>query len=165
MNLHKFIIIISYCLLLESCDKFAAGSYPYVECYELNIRESIVIKAIQRVKQKHPIYVPPSKAYTPDGRDNPDTYWYSVYFYYPEENQIVYTWTRPKKETDLDDIYYTKTTIGLIGISDVAVKDNFLLINKDFSNDENEIQKRKFETLILNKIKSELLLMKAEGVY
>ncbi|MBC7411058.1 MAG: hypothetical protein H7331_01210 [Bacteroidia bacterium] len=67
MKPHFLIAIVL--LVCVSCNKFAAGSYPYAEYYELNTRESIVIKAIERVKEKHPELCPPSEAYTFDGRD------------------------------------------------------------------------------------------------
>src|SRR4051812_1424765 len=79
---------------------FSPGSYPNAERYELNYPEENVIRAINKFKKEHPEYTVP-KVDNPkmgafeveDGKSDSLDHWYSVYFYYKNENLILQTWT------------------------------------------------------------------------
>ena len=147
MNNWKFYSIVFFVLLgITSCDYFVAGSYPYVEDYEMPMSEDITIKAIKNFKKNNPQYVVPDSLNIIDGRDHNDgnDYWYHVYFYYPEEKQVLNTWTRPLTKKS--------TTFGFVGIIYDLKTWHFMRINKDFDSDEDDAQKKKFEERIVKKI-------------
>ncbi|MBN8786842.1 MAG: hypothetical protein J0I84_07120 [Terrimonas sp.] len=133
----------------------APGSYPYAETYELSYSEEEVKTAINKFKQEHPEYIVPKVTINnqgswdlPDGQSKEPTHWYGVYFYYRNENKIIFTWTRPAGKN--------KTTFAFVSINDGLNLGNWKRINKDFSRSENKEEKKKFEERILNKIKEKL---------
>ncbi len=71
-------------------------------------------------------------------------HWYKFYFYYTEENQIIYTWTRSFEKG--------KTKFAFVSVNDGLKLVNWRDINHDFNRSENKEQKRKFEERILKKI-------------
>jgi len=132
-----------------------SGSYPYAETYELNYSEEEVKTAINKFKQEHSEYIVPKV--TIDGKAACDlideqskepNHWYIVYFYYPQENQIILTWTRPTEKG--------KTTFAFVSINEGLTLGNWKEINKDFSSLENKDMKKKFEERILDKVKGNL---------
>lgn len=143
-----FILVIF--LLLFFGNKFAPGSYPYREEYELNVPESTLIRAIQDFKKANSQYIVPEEVQLTDGRNSESgqDFWYHIYFYYPKENQIIYTWLRPAEKG--------KTTFALISINQGRRLGKWKDINKDFNWSENRSEKKKFEERILNKIKKKL---------
>lgn len=90
-----FLIFLS---LIPSCN-FAPGSYPNAEVYEFNLNEDELINTIKQVKQENPeidltieVRIPNGgTAHLPDERKD---HWYTFYFYYPDKNEIIKTWTR-----------------------------------------------------------------------
>ena len=86
-----------------------------------------------------------------EGRKD-STYWYYVYFYYPQENQIVLTWTRPEGKS--------KTTFAFVGLNGGLDVGHWKRVNQDFGlllfSSENRRVKKQFEERILNKIKANL---------
>lgn len=80
------------------------GSYERAEVYEFEIPEENLIKIIKEFKSdnseldlssedklssgKFPILR--------DGKEDSSNHWYKFYFYYPDKNQIIFTWTRAK---------------------------------------------------------------------
>lgn len=125
---------------------FAPGSYPYAELYEIPVDEATLIEAINKFKNKNPQYCVPDQVKLKDGRKDKNAYWYRIDFYYPEENQIIFTWTRPANKGT--------TTFAFVSINDGTVLGNWKDINKDFSRSENRNNKKKFEDRILNPIKT-----------
>jgi hypothetical protein len=139
---------------LTACN-FAPGSYPYAETYELNYSEDEVKTAINKFKQENSEYIVPKV--TIDGKKTWDlideqskepNYWYCIYFYYKNENKIIYAWTRPAEKG--------KTTFAFVSINNGLVLGNWKDINKDFNRSENKEEKKKFEERILNKLKEKL---------
>lgn len=130
-------------LFLASCN-LAPGSYPYAEVYELGASEEKLIEATNKFKTGHPDFMVPEYIGLVDGRspDNTD-HWYHVWFFYKEENKIVYTWIRGNK-------------FALISINEGSELGNWKNINKDFTRSGNNQEKRKFEERILNRIKESL---------
>lgn len=133
----------------------APGSYPYAEKYKLEYAERDVKVAVSKFKQEHPEYSVPKV--TIDGKDSFDltdeqtkdpAYWYKIYFYYPEENEIIFTWLRSSEKDE--------TTFAFVSVNEGLKLGNWKEINKDFSRSENNERKNKFEERILNKIKEKL---------
>lgn len=129
---------------------FAPSSYPYAEEYEIDAKETEVIRAVENFKMGNPEYIIPIQVGLIDGRKNENgkQHWYHIYLFYKDENKIIYCWTRPSGKD--------KTTLAFVSINDGLVLGNWKDINKDFSYFENREEKNKFETLILNRIKEEL---------
>lgn len=131
----------------KSCN-FAPGSYPHVELYAFQVSEAILIKAVDKFKSENPNYCVPEQLRFHDGRKNEGNQWYHVWFYYPQENQIIKCWIRTSQHGNAE--------IGFIGIGNGPTLNNYKEINKDFSKHENRVQKEKFERLILNQIKKQI---------
>jgi hypothetical protein len=139
----------------KGAELFSPGSYPNAEEYELDYSEEEVKNAITKFKQEYPEYIVPKVTINnqgsldlTDGQSKEPSHWYDVYFYYKNENQIIFTWTRP--------IDKNKTTFAFVSINEGLDLGNWKDINKDFSFFENKEEKKKFEERILSKIKEEL---------
>jgi len=141
--LTKSVLVIILFLILDSCGSITAGSYPYAERYTIHKDEATLIKDVIDFKIENPKYTLPSEARLKDGRKN-KSLWYSVYFYYPKEGEIVFACLRPKR--------MGVTTLYLVSINEGLRLGNWKDINKDFDLVENNRQKKKFEELILKKI-------------
>lgn len=83
-----------------------------------------------------------------DKQTNDPAHWYSVYFYYNKENQIIHTWTRIAEDR--------KTTFAFVSINNGLDIGNWKDINKDLDRSENDNQKKIFEERILEEIIKEL---------
>jgi hypothetical protein len=129
--------------------KFSPGSYAYAEEYEIDTSEASLASIIQKFKSDHPQYNVPSQVGLKDGRTDSSDYWYHIYFYYPQENKIIYTWLRSNGKNE--------TTFALVAINDGLTLGNWKDFNKDFSRKENKENKKKFEERILNVIKREVV--------
>jgi hypothetical protein len=136
-----FLIFVTF---LSGCN-LSPGSYPYAEKYEINSKEQDVIKAIETFKNIYPQYKTPEEIGLVDSRGKEHDHWYHIYFYYPEENQIVYAWTRP--------IDGKRTTLALISVNEGLTLGNWKDINHDFKKSDNEKQKAIFENRIFNPIR------------
>lgn len=145
-----------------------AGSYPYAESWELQANESRVIEIITQIKQEHPELIPPGEMSSSIDRDN----WCFINFYYPDTKEIAHT--------ILSDTYPNITTISFthlsnyekehsqifdslsikLGIDTTNVRErttsNSRTINKDYGYFANKRELRKFEEIILEKIKEKL---------
>jgi hypothetical protein len=146
MSYSKTLLIIALSAL-SGC-KLSSGSYPYAEKYKIDCSESELIRAIEEFKGENPQYLVPKEVGLLDGRNNEKDHWYHVYFYYPNENQIVYAWTRP--------IDNKKTTFAFVSVNDGLILGKWKDINKDFEVRDNKNQKEKFESLILALIKNKV---------
>lgn len=142
--------IMLYLMLMVGCVScsLAPGSYPYAERYEINCSESDLILAIEKFKMENPEFNLPSQAQLKDGRRDENDHWYHVYFYYEKENKIVKTWVRKVSEGT--------TTFAFVAINDGLALGKWKDINNGYSKKENNIQKGKFERLILNEIKKQI---------
>lgn len=130
--------------IIASCN-FAPGSYPYAEEYTINKKESTIIGAVQNFKKNNPIFEVPLENQLNDGRRDSNDYWFHIYFYYIDENEIIKCWTRPDGKGN--------TTFAFVGINKGLEFGNWKMINKDFSDSENKNEKIKFEERILKNIK------------
>jgi hypothetical protein len=142
-NMQKGIIkglILACILICASCGLIGAGSYPYAETFEIKAPEAKVIQAVMDYKAKHPESVVPLQRLTDCKKDSTD-YWYNIYFYLPETNQIVHCWTRPSGKN--------KTTFAIVGINEGLELGNWRRVNSDFGYFENrEILKQLEEKFV-----------------
>lgn len=127
---------------------FAPGSYPNAQVYVINVNEEDLIKQIAYFKKNNAQYCVPVQVGLLDGRTDSMDYWFHIYFYYPEERQILYTWIRAESKD--------KTKLAFVSINNGLTLGKWRDINKDFSRKDNKMQKEKFEILILNKIKGQI---------
>lgn len=70
------------------------------------------------------------------GREKFD-FWYHIYFYYPDKNQIIITWTRPKTKTS--------TSFAFVGINQGLTLRNWKDVNESFFWWKNRPLKNEFE--------------------
>ena len=127
--------------LYKLAEIYSPGSYPYVELYDFDCKESAFIKLVNEFKEKNPRLVPPDRFHLQDGRKGSEGYWYSIYLYCPENQQIVHLWTR---QTALG-----RTNVGFVGVTEGPGLGKWKLINKDYSSSENRRQKQKFDQLFI----------------
>jgi len=157
-NIKKRALIIAMILIViygfyKLADLFSQGSYTNAEVYELNFQEEKVIEAIKQFKIDHAEMVVPKVTIENKGSYNLSesegrkdySHWYLIYFYYPKENQIVFTWTRPNENG--------KTNFALVSMNYGLDIGHWKDINKDFSFLENRQIKKDFEERILDPIK------------
>jgi hypothetical protein len=131
----------------------APGSYARAETYEFDIPEDSLIAIIEEVKNENPdinlikeVNIQNGKNFKLiDGRSDELDYWYSIYFYYPDKNEILHTWTRPNSERS--------TTFAFVGINSGLSLGNWKTINESFWWWKNKPDVEEFENRILNKIK------------
>jgi len=131
---------------------FASGSYPFAEIYELNYSEDKVIKAVEQFKIQHSDMIAPKVTIENKGsydlKDSEgrtgNSYWYKIYFYYPKENQIIFTWTRPNGNG--------KTSFAFVSVNNGLDIGHWKEINDDFGFVENRRIKKDFEEGILKPI-------------
>jgi len=133
-----------FLLILPIGCNLSPGSYPYAERYEFYSQEQAVINAIETLKTEQPQFKVPEAVGLIDGRDNEQDHWYYIYFYYPEEDQIVFAWIRPKTK----DI----TTLALVSINMGLTIGKWVDINNDLEKSENDHQKMLFENRVIKPI-------------
>ena len=144
----KKIIIIIVCgfLLLFVAEEFFrrvmggfAGSYPFVESWNIAAKEEDVIKAIEELKNENPGLRPPGDS------SFRSSYWFYTDFYYSNSRQTVHTWTRPGKNEFTTDFAF-------ISISGSAKNGDDKLINRDFWYWDNKREINKFKAQIVDKL-------------
>jgi hypothetical protein len=131
----------------------SSGSYPFAEVYELPISEEELIEIIKQVKKENPeitlnnaVRIQNSGiSYLTDQRDS---HWFSFYFYYPDKNQIIHTWTRSTFEGT--------SQLAFAGISDGLTFGKWTTANQSFWWWQNNERKSEFEERILSQIKAKI---------
>ncbi|GAA3787930.1 hypothetical protein GCM10022271_20730 [Corallibacter vietnamensis] len=134
----------------------APGSYPRAETYEINLPEDSLIQIINQIKLENPELSLSKKVKTPnsgnfsllDGRKDENGYWYSIYFYYENKNQIIHTWTRPKNENS--------TTFAFVGINNGLTLGNWKTVNESFWWWKNKPEIEEFEARIFRLINEKI---------
>lgn len=135
---------------------FAPGSYPRAEVYEFNISENNLINIIKEFKEENPslnltekVKIPNGgEFYLIDGKKNKSDYWYSFYFYYPDKNQIINTWTRSKTKNT--------TSFAFVSVNDGLTIGNWKEVNESFFWWKNVPIKNEFEERILKGIQEKV---------
>ncbi len=134
----------------------APGSYPYAKVYEFAIPEDSLIRIIEEFKAENPELDMTHQVALPDGslhcleggRNGSSDYWYNFYFYYPDKDQIVFTWTRPKTRTS--------TSFALVSWHHGLTLGNWVDVNKDFWWWEKDPAIAEFEQKILAGIREKV---------
>jgi hypothetical protein len=127
---------------------FSPGSYGDAERYELSVDESTLISLFQTFRDENPQYRVPAQVSLLEERIGFNKLIYRINLYYPQENQILFIWTRPAGKQ--------KTTVAFVAINEGLILGHWRYINKDFGFFENRKEKKKFEERILNKIKEKI---------
>ena len=144
------VIFISCFLFLFGVNEFSrrvlggfAGSYPFVESWNIAAKEEDVIKAIQELKDENPSLKPQSDT------SFRSSYWFYTNFYYPDTKQIVHTWTRPGRNEFTTDF-------ALISFSSLDKNEENKLINKDFWYWANRQEINRFKTQIVDRLEQKI---------
>ena len=140
------VILISCFLFLFGANEFFrrvvggfAGSYPFVESWNIAAKEDDVIKAIQELKNENPNLTPQNDT------SFRSSYWYYVEFYYSDTKQIVHAWTRPGRNQFTTDLAF-------VSLSGANKNEEDKLINKDFWYWSNRQEINKFKTKIVDRL-------------
>ncbi len=156
ITLWILVVITSIVVIYYLGWSFAPGSYARAEIYEIEVPEETLIRIIENVKNENPLITLKEKVetsennkfYLREGRRDENDFWYSIYFYYPEKNQIVKTWTRPKTKTT--------TSFAFVGINQGLILGNWKDVNESILWWKNKPIKKEFEDRILKKIKEKI---------
>lgn len=143
------ILILGYFVIWSS----APGSYARAEIYELDISENELIGLIHEFKKENPTLNLNSKVIVSNGdevylNDHKKGFWHSFYFYYPDKNQIIHTWTRPNTQN--------KTDFAFVAVNDGLTLGNWKSANESFFWWNNIPLKKEFENRILKGIKDKV---------
>jgi hypothetical protein len=139
-------------MFINSCsdvNQFSAGSYPYSENYLINQPKDSVIKKIEELKEEFPNYKVPSFIWAGEEITLNDKFlengYYTFYIFIEEKNQIVHSYIR--------EINSNATIIGIVSVQNGLTLGNWMVINKDLSEEENKEIKYYFEKNVVSKIK------------
>lgn len=135
---------------------FSPGSYSRAEIYQLEASEDSLIQIVNQIKIEYPdlclrhsVEIPNGQAFQlKDGRKDSTDYWFHIYFYYSDKNQIVNTWIRPKTKTSVD--------FAFVGLNKGLTLGNWTDVNEHFWWWKNKPIKTEFENRILSKIKEKI---------
>jgi hypothetical protein len=141
----SIVLVLVIAMIFYGAKLFSPGSYAEAEKFELPMNEADLINIITNFKNENPEFKIPDQIKLADGKNNPQDHWYHVYFYYPQENQVVYAWVRSSGKQS--------STIAFVGVNNGLELGHWKYINKDLSSSENEAQIEKFQNRILNKLK------------
>ena len=126
---------------------FGPGTCPRCEVYVLDMQDSLFIHKVEQFKKLNPQYAVPASVGVYDGRSDSNSHQHNFYFYYPDGDQIIYTFA----ESNFDNPE-NKTDFAFVSVNDGLTLGNWSTINDDFSSAENAEQKKKFKETILNAI-------------
>lgn len=131
---------------------FSPGSYAKAEKYEINLPEKELIKIINEVKsENNELKLPVEmRDVLKEGRMGYGQfdYWYHIYFYYSDKNQIINTWTRPHSKNT--------TSFAFVSVNDGLILGNWKDVNEHFFWWKNKPMKDEFEERVLSKIKAKI---------
>jgi hypothetical protein len=139
--------------LAKRMNMISAGSYAFSESYYLPYSEASVIKTIQKFKEKNPKYQVPAvsissnNSFILEDSRSENGLWFLAYLYDSTENRILNIAIRGNK---------TSTTLEFASINNGLKIGHWKDINRDFSYDENQKLKKRFEESYLNQIKKSL---------
>ena len=140
-----FGVALTALLLYYLGELYSPGSYGNAESYELNLGEAQLIELIEEFKAANPQFDVPREVQLSDHKNGP---WYVIYFYYPNENEIIYTTTSASEKG--------KTTFALVSVKDAGMIGGWKDVNGDLNGAESAAQIERFETLILDHIKKKV---------
>ena len=124
-----------------------AGSYPFVETWEIQASEEQVLAAIRALSKIDPSFQAPGRDVI-ESRDSLDmqAYWTHLHLYYTDTQEHVQAWTRAKDGGRV-------TTVALVSLRDAA---GTRLIHRDYGYWENKKEVRRFESVVVRQIKEQL---------
>lgn len=127
-----------------------SGSYPFVQSWSFNVTEEQLIEIIKEIKTENPDLQVPGDTSLTSGRHS---YWFFIDFYNKDKQEVVSTWTREstKSSTTLALVSYHQHTGNEYGFG-LERK----LINRDFWKVENDNRIKRFETMIVDKIREKI---------
>ena len=137
-------IIISFYAIKKIAPFFYSGAYPFAETYKLGIRDSLLIKQIQKFKQNNPIYIVPKQCELADHFDKSYNDLFIIFFYYKKENKIIRTWV-----SHLDS---NTSQLGIVSINSGLDIGNWKDLNDEIDENESNEEISKFENRILKKL-------------
>lgn len=152
------VIFLTGFLFIWSCEEFFrrkiggfAGSYPFVEYWNIKGSEKEVIDAIRELNKTNTNFQPPKNVEFISTRNtsNERDYWLYVNLYYPDTREIVHTWTRPSFNQSV-------TTFAFVSLSSIDNPTEYRLINRDFWYVANKLQINKFKRNFVNKIQEQI---------
>lgn len=150
----NFVLIVSCFVILFAGEELFrrvlggfAGSYPFVESWNLYAKEDRVIQAIEEFKHENPILRPAKDT------SFQYSYWYYINFYYPDTKQIVHAWLRPGRNEFTTDLAF-------ISLSNIDTSKEDRLINRDFWYLANRREINKFQSVIVDKLEEKLYSQK-----
>lgn len=164
----KIFCLIILSAMMCSCKWMAAGSYPFVESYNIPLEKNTVVGIITKFKEDNPQLNLPDSVYNGDVKLNlldghkedenaTGSHWYFFRFYDKEQNQIITTWVRESGKNDKE------ATFALVSIKKDARIGRWQRVNDDLKGKENKAAIARFETLILEPIKQRLQPLLPEG--
>ncbi len=136
--------------LAKRMNMISAGSYAFSESYNLPYSEASVIKAIEKFKEKNPKYKVPevsifsNNSFTLEDSRSENGLWFVAYLYDSKENKILNIAIRGNENN---------STLEFASINNGLRLGNWKDINRDFSYNENQQLKNRFEESYLNPIK------------
>lgn len=160
------VIVLTGFLFFWGCEEFLrrkiggfAGSYPFVEYWDIKASEQEVTEAVKELNKTNSNFQPPMNVELISIRDtsNDQDYWQYINLYYPDTKEIVHTWTRPDFDT-------TITTFAFVSLSKVDNPTEFRLINRDFWYIANERQINKFKSTFVDKIQEQIDKKRKNGI-
>ncbi len=189
------VIILTGFLFFWGCEEFFrrkiggfAGSYPFVEYWDIKASESEVIDAIKELNRTNPNFQPPNnvefiskrdtgyiwtsyemKEYleklktdslTPLPEKNYDNYYHDYWLYV----DLYYPDTKEIVHTwTRPDFDTSVTTFAFVSLSSINNPTDFRLINRDFWYIANKIQISKFKSTFVDKIREQIDKKKKSG--
>ena len=156
-NKYLIFLLIGF-LFIWGCEEFFrrkiggfAGSYPFVESWDIKASEREITDAIKELNKTNPNFQPPKNIKLISERDssNDRDYWLYINLYYPDTKEIVQTWTRPDFDT-------TITTFAFVSLNNIDNPTEFKLINRDFWYIANKREISKFKTIFVDKIQEQI---------
>ena len=140
--------------LMKQMNMISAGSYSFSESYNLPYSKSNVIKAIEKFKVKYPknkvpkVTISSNNLISLEDSMSDNGLWFVAYLYDSEQNKILNIVINGNE---------TNSTLKFVSINNGLKIGNWKEINRDFSYEENQQLKKKFEELYFNPIKKLLV--------
>ncbi|HEY0220979.1 MAG TPA: hypothetical protein VGC58_02020 [Candidatus Paceibacterota bacterium] len=158
-----------------------AGSYPFVESWDINAPEEEVLEAIKELKKEYPSLQPPNQKELISKRDTGYN-WDTIEMIKYKEKRVSDSLTALPEHNDSNsfadywlyvDFYYADTrqvihtwtrpnidnaitTFAFVSISNLDNPQNSKLINRDFWFIANKLQINKFKRLVVDRIKAKV---------
>ena len=149
-------------LLLFGCEEFLrrkvggfAGSYPFVESWDLEVGEPELLQIITKLQLANKLVAPPgTSSIVASERSGYNGYWLDLTIYYADTDEVVRAWTRPDSKR--------VTTLAFYSIVGRKSLESEKLINRDFWFWDNRHEINKFKTSVIDKIQKEIDASKSQ---